>query len=247
MAVADSRVPELGAPHAFTDRQGGVSTGARASRNLALRAGESPESLVENWRRTLQPLGATPERLVLIDQVHGPLVHLAVEPTGPLQTAAAADALVTTVPDLWLAVRTADCVPVLFAADGVVGAAHAGWRGVASGVVGATVRAMVEQGARLDGLVAAVGPHISAGAYEVGEEVVQGIVVAGVPEDVFVDRSRPRPHVDLRAAVAWQLQQAGVQAVGHVRRCTFADADLYSHRRDGVETGRQAAVIGWVR
>ncbi len=240
----DPHAAELEVPHAFTDRRGGVSTGALASRNLALRGSETENALVENWRRTLEPLGGSPDQLVLLDQVHGGDVHRATSPTGPLATAAAADAVITSTPGLWLAIRTADCVPVLFAGSGVIGAAHAGWRGVAAGVVPATVRAMIAQGARLDGLVAVIGPHISVNAYEVGEEVVQGIAAAGVPEGWFVDRSRPRAHVDLRAAVAWQLAEAGVSTIAHIRRCTFLDAGLYSHRRDGAATGRQAAVIG---
>ncbi|MEZ4321413.1 MAG: peptidoglycan editing factor PgeF [Myxococcota bacterium] len=230
-----------GVRHVFTDRTGGVSVGPLASLNLALREGEEPTRLVENWSRVARALhpSFTAEGVVLLDQVHGAAVVRAHAPTGPLATLAPADAVYTDVPGLLLAIRTADCVPVLVAGDGIVGAAHAGWRGVASGVVPALVRAMgVDPGT----LSVAVGPHIGVDAYEVGDEVVSGIVASGVPRERFVVE-RARPHVDLRAAVVHQLESLGVKTIGHVRRCTATDRDCYSHRRDGPATGRQASVI----
>ncbi len=231
-----------GVRHGFTDRRGGVSRGALASLNLALRDGETEPSLVENWSRVTAVLGARADQIVLLDQVHEGTVVEATQPTGPLASLAPADGVVTRETGLVLVIRTADCVPVLFAGPGVIGAAHTGWRGVASDVVGNTVAALTGLGARPEDLVAVVGPHISVEAYEVGSEVVDGIVGAGVPEEVFVVQ-RARPHVDLRAAVTHQLEQAGVGTIGHVAHCTYGDPDFYSHRRDGPRTGRQAAVI----
>lgn len=227
----------------FTGRAGGVSTGPLASLNLALRGDETPGNLEQNWERVARALDPswTAAQIALVSQVHGgDVVEVTEPPLGPLQTLGAADALVTRLPDVVLAVRTADCVPVLLEADGVIGAAHAGWRGVAAEVLAATVAAMRDLGARQ--IHAVIGPHIGQDAYEVGEEVVRGIADTGVPEGVFVVR-RARAHVDVGAAARFQLEQLGVQ-VRRLERCTFSDPAFYSHRRDGDSTGRQAGSIG---
>lgn len=230
-----------GARAGFTDRHGGVSTGPLASLNLALRGEETAAHLTENWDRVARALD--PARgahdVALVDQVHGAEVRVVTDPTGPLATQGRADALVTAKKGIVLAVRTADCVPVLLAGEGCIAAAHAGWRGVAAGVLEATVRVMRELGA--ERIHAVIGPHIGIEAYEVGDEVVHGIAATGVPHEVFVQR-RVRAHVDVGAAAAWQLEQLGVR-VHREPRCTFHDAGFYSHRRDGEATGRQAGVI----
>lgn len=226
----------------FTDRHGGVSQGSLTSLNLALRLDETPERLTENWTRVARELDPSwsAENVALVDQVHRGEVRIVTEPTGPLQTVGEADALVTDRRGIVLAVRTADCVPVLLSAEGCIGAAHAGWRGVAAEVIRATVDAMRSLGA--ERIEAVVGPHIGLDAYEVGDEVVAGIAATGVPESVFVER-RVRAHVDVGAAALWQLEQLGVIA-RREQHCTHADRRFYSHRRDGVATGRQAGVIG---
>lgn len=238
-----------GVVHGFTTRLGGVSVGALESLNLAHRAREMPEALEENWRRVLgdlDPRFALAD-LALVDQIHGATVLEVTAGAGPHDTLGAADGLVTTTPGVVLAVRTADCVPVLFATEGGIAAAHAGWRGIAAGVVPATLaKLLARTGARAREVRVAVGPHIGPDAYEVGAEVVEGIADAGVPRAVFL-RPAERPHVDLRAAVVHQLADAGVQIVGHVHRCTASDPDLFSHRGEGPGTGRLAGVIGWVR
>lgn len=219
-------------PHGFTTRAAGT---------LALRPGEDVGAA---WSRVGAAVGMDPAQVVLVDQVHGATVLEATVPTGPFATLGPADALITAVPGLLLAVRVADCVPVLLAGPGGVGAVHAGWRGVASSIVPLAVEALAARlGCAASAIVAVIGPHIGVDAFEVGEEVVQGIT-ASVPEAVFT-RRRPgcRPHVDLAAAVSWQLARAGVVTVGRVDRCTVQDPDLWSHRRDGAAAGRQAAVI----
>lgn len=225
--------PELShLPHGFTTREAGT---------LALRSGEDVGAA---WKRVGGALGMDPSQVVLVDQVHGDTVLEATVPTGPFATLGPADALITATPGLLLAVRVADCVPVLLAGPGGVGAVHAGWRGVAASIVPKAVRALSDRlGCAPSALVAVIGPHIGVGAFEVGEEVVEGIA-ATVPEGVFTRRSPPaRPHVDLAAAVSWQLARAGVVTVGRVDRCTMQDPALWSHRRDGARAGRQAAVI----
>ncbi|MEM1206286.1 MAG: polyphenol oxidase family protein [Acidobacteriota bacterium] len=150
-----------------------------------------------------------------------------------------ADGLWTDRGDLLLTVFTADCVPVLMAAaDGRIGAAHAGWRGVAADVVGETL-------ARFESPpeVAWVGPCISGDVYEVSEEVAAQVVAASGP-DVARPGSRGRPHLDLAAAVEIQLRRRGVAEVRRVPGCTFAGDDrLWSYRRDGSAAGRNLSLI----
>ncbi|MCA9488853.1 MAG: peptidoglycan editing factor PgeF [Myxococcales bacterium] len=241
-------VPGLERPgvvHGFTTREGGVSTGPLSSLHLAQRDGEDPAHVRENWRRVATALDPRldPSRVALLHQVHGADVVRITDPLGPAAPVAEADASYTTELDVILAVRVADCVPVLVAGEGVVGAAHAGWRGVAAGVVPALLAAMRATGAT--GLSAAIGPCIHPDAFEVGPEVVEGLVRAGLPHDVIVHHVGPRgrPQVDLVACVTHQLRAAGVDAIDVVDRCTATDPRMYSHRRDGPSTGRSAGVI----
>lgn len=210
--------------HGFTTREGpgGVP--------LDLRLG-APEAA---WRPVCAALGLPEAPVARVHQVHGPRVLEATE--GGLL--GEADALFTRREGLVLAVRVADCVPVLLVGDGAVAAAHAGWRGLAAEVLPATVAAM--GGARL----AVVGPCIGVEDYEVGEEVVEGLAGTGVAPEVFVRRDLgPRPHVDLRAAARAQLQAAGVEEVEVLPHCTFRDPRLTSHRREGAASLRLAGVV----
>lgn len=190
------------------------------------------------WRGLAAAAGGPGMPVAWMSQVHGATVLEAQGP-GPVGEA---DALLTRQPGLLLAVRTADCVPVLVASPQGVAAIHAGWRGVAARVVPAAVAALGGASAA----VAAVGPAIGGAVYEVGPEVVDGLRAAGIPLAVFL-RPRPgrRPTVDLAAAVAHQLRAAGVGAVEVLPDCTFQDRGLHSHRRDGDAAGRNAGLIGW--
>lgn len=177
---------------------------------------------------------ATP-RVVRAKQVHGDRVLHARE----AGLVGEADAVWTDTPGLFVAVLTADCVPILLAGPGRVAAVHAGWRGLACGILARAVEAL-GGGA---GLRAAVGPCIGAARYEVGDEVLRGIAQR-TPEAVFVRRDLgARPHVDLAAAAAWQLREAGVGDCEVIARCTFEHAEMHSFRRDGAAAGRQAALI----
>lgn len=231
-------IPEV--IHGYTTALGGAH-GA-----LDLGSGPSGPARKGDWRRTLDALDdrLDSKQVVLLDQVHEAGVLIEPKPAGVGAVSGVADAVVTAEEGKVLAIRTADCVPVLLAAPGGVGAAHAGWRGVASGVVGATVAALCElTGAAPSDLVVSVGPHISGAAYEVGSEVVEGIEAAGVPRDTFVLEGPSKAHVDLGAAVAAQLRASGVTQVHRMNRCTHDDLDLHSYRRSGAEAGRQAALI----
>jgi hypothetical protein len=234
-----------GCRHGFTTRRGGVSEGPLDSLNLAQRPGEALDRLRENWRRALVAVaGDDRVGLALVRQVHGADVVVADADGGPVDVLGDADALVTTTPGLALAVRVADCVPVLFATHGGVAAAHAGWRGTAGGVVvQALARLMEVTGAAAGDVVVAIGPHVSADAYEVGPEVVEGVLASGVPAEVFVRRGPRRDHVDLGAALEAQLRARGVTTVERTGGCTVTEDRFSSHRRDGPATGRQAGIV----
>jgi YfiH family protein len=182
--------------------------------------------------------------VALMTQVHGATVLRVDAPTGPLDTVGSCDGCITAQPGLVLAVRTADCVPVLFAGRGGVGVAHAGWRGVALGVVPATALALAELlGCSPADLVATIGPHIQAPAYETGPGVVEALVGAGIPREVVAVEGAHRLHADLGGAVRWQLERLGVEH-DSLGLCTATDPRFFSHRRDGADTGRLAGLVG---
>lgn len=236
-----------GAAHGFLTRRGGVSSGAVASLNCGLGSGDDPALVAENRRRaaeTVLPRAA----LVGIHQVHGTNCVTVAEPWSD-DNRPQADALVTDRPGLLLGVVTADCAPVLLAdvEAGVVGAAHAGWRGAAAGVTDATLAAMLRLGARIERIAAAVGPCIAQRNYEVDHDFAGRLGAEG--ERFLADGPRSRPHFDLEAYVAARLAAAGVTRVETLGLDTYADeARFYSYRRAthrGEPTyGRQISLIG---
>jgi polyphenol oxidase len=222
---------------AFTDRLGGVSDAPYDSLNLAISGGDRPESRAANLRLVLDDF-APGARVAEMVQVHGRVVVDADAATdGALPEG---DALVSTRPDVVLAVRVADCVPVLLTDDagGVIAAAHAGRAGVASGVVEATVAAMRERGA--GALSAWIGPHVCGSCYEVPVSL-QAEVVEAEPATRATTR-QGTPALDLGAGVRRQLERAGV-VVHDASRCTLESPDLFSHCRDGAGAGRLAGLV----
>lgn len=187
----------------------------------------------------------TVDVLALMHQVHGAKVVEVKCGAGPLAVVAEADGMWTAQAGVILAVRTADCVPILLSSPKGVAVVHAGWRGVASRVVQATVRALCEgTDCEPQAVVAAIGPHISGSAYEVGEEVVAGLVGAGLDQDAFIHVHRgSRAHVDLGRAVDAQLKSVGVSQISHSGVCTFQNAMFHSYRRDGSTSGRNAGMV----
>jgi YfiH family protein len=226
---------------AFTDRHGGVSGGPYASLDLGERSGD----LRANLAILAEAFTGAPDTPVaLMRQVHG--ASVAVVEGRPAAPAPEADALVTAVPGIVLAARAADCVPVVLADPevGVAGAVHAGRPGLVAGVVPAAVAALRELGARR--LVAWVGPHVCGACYEVPEEM--RAAVAAVVPDSYAETSWGTPAVDLGAGVRAQLRAAGAQLDAPVEvveagRCTREDADLFSYRRQGPESGRLAGIV----
>ncbi len=242
-----------GVPHGFTTRLGGVSPGPYASLNLASLKhdpdADANTNVAENFRRVRKALGCRQHIRVQVNQVHGCEVwYPPAEPVRPVD-APRADALVTDRAGQLLMVRVADCVPVLLSdTDGrVVSAVHAGWRGLIAGVISSTVDALTRLGdVDASSLVAAIGPCIQVGHFEVGPEVVAAFEEVGLGHVVRQEAGWTKPHIDLPAVVLHQLEQAGVRAdrVDVTDRCTFSQHDeFFSHRRDHGRTGRQAALI----
>jgi len=239
--------------HGFLGREGGVSTGVYASLNTGLGSGDDPDRVRENRRRALDTVGPG-ATLVTLYQVHS---ARAVTVTEPWDDAARpqADALVTDRPGLALGVLTADCAPVLLADSraGVIAAAHAGWKGALTGVLAATVEAMVERGARTDRIRAAIGPCIGRDSYEVDAQFRDRFLAASADTDTFFRSGKDSYHFffNLEGYVAAQLALAGVSAVERLGRDTCALSDHYfSYRRtthrNEQDYGRQISIIALV-
>ncbi|HZR37165.1 MAG TPA: peptidoglycan editing factor PgeF [Nevskia sp.] len=223
---------------ACTTRRGGVSTGPWAGLNMGRGSGDDSAAVSENRRRVAQAL-ALPAEPCWMRQVHG--VRVARMPQEASEPEA--DASCTTAPGVVCVVQAADCLPVLLCDDEatVVAAAHAGWRGLAGGVLERTVAALPVDPARL---LAWLGPAIGPEAFEVGEEVREAFV-AGDPAAAQAFRAGPpgKHHADLWMLARQRLQRAGVRRISGGGLSTHADpARFYSYRRDGV-TGRMAALI----
>jgi YfiH family protein len=241
-----------GVVHAFTTRRGGVSPAPFDSLNLGptstLPAGiqpDEPDRIEENYRLLQACLGCPDHRRAWVRQVHGCQI---IAGTGACAEHPEADALWTDQPGVLLTIRVADCLPVLLASrdGGAVAAAHAGWRGVVSGVLGRTVECLHrDAGVHPGSLLAAIGPAISVTHFEVGPEVADAFEAAGLAPAVHRQGYGPKPHVDLAAAARLQLLAAGLgdDAIDLSHLCTVSNPDFYSHRRDQGLTGRFAGVI----
>lgn len=234
--------------HAILTRIGGVSRGPYATLNLGHTVGDDLEAVEENHRRALSPLGFSPSGIVSPWQVHGSQVDVVGrQDVGTVRPET--DALVTASPGVPLMMRFGDCAPILLCdpVSGVVGMAHAGWRGVVAGVVEASVRTMTEQ-LRCDerDIWAGIGPTIGPCCYEVGADVA-GEVTSACPEGAnVVERTDGRVHVDLPAAVEAQLRAAGIRQIDQSGLCTSCRVDeFFSHRAENGHTGRFGVVIGW--
>lgn len=242
-----------GIRHGFFGRQGGVSEGAFASLNVGLRSGDEPARVLENRRRAAAALDAPLANLCVARQVHGARC-VRVEAPWPVEQPPEADALVTRRPGLLLGVTTADCAPVLLADPqaGVVGAAHAGWRGALAGVLEAVVAGMVEAGAEPRRIVAVVGPCIAQESYEVGDEFYIRFLAEDPSSARFFARSRDGGlRFDLAGYCLARLARAGVEQRAALKRDTVREAALFfSYRRatraGGGPFGVQLSAIGLV-
>jgi YfiH family protein len=218
--------------HGFFTRRGGASSGVFEGLNCGVGSSDQSDMVRINRARVAHAMGVPPERLVTLHQVHS---AEAVPLTAPPEDAVRADGMVTATPGLALAVLTADCQPVLFAdaAAGVVGAAHAGWKGALGGVLEATLDAMEALGAQRSRTVAVIGPTISQAAYEVGPEFMERFLDAD-PESArfFASGAGDRAQFDLPGYGLHRLRAAGVGEAIWTRHCTYADpARFFSYRR----------------
>lgn len=238
----------LACQHGFFTRKGGASSGVFQGLNCGPGSSDQTGIVAINRGRVAQAMGLGPEALLTVHQVHSPDV---VNVTGPLHERPRADAMVTATPGLGLGILTADCQPVLFAdvTAGVIGAAHAGWKGAVGGVLEATLDAMEGLGASRANTVAVIGPCISQRAYEVGPEFFETFC----DEDAgntrfFAGGAGDRMLFDLPGYGLHRLRAAGVGHAEWTRHCTFGDAErFYSYRRtthaQEPDYGRLIAVI----
>ena len=237
-------------PHGFLGRRGGVSTGELAGLNVGTGSSDDREAIAENRRRAVEAVlpGA---RLATVHQIHS---ARCVEVTAPWpqDDRPRADAMVTDRRGLLLGILTADCAPVLFAdaEAGVIGAAHAGWRGAFEGVTDATLTEMERLGAQRERIAAAVGPCIAQPCYEVDDTFRARLLDRDQANTrFFIDGGKGKPHFDLAAFVAHRLREAGVGNVESRGLDTYADPDrFYSYRRathrGEADYGRQISLIG---
>jgi YfiH family protein len=239
------------APHGFFTRAGGVSAGPFASLNCSLSGQDDRDNVLENRARAARAIGAEPACLLGLTQVHGPEVVTITHPWPP-GAGPRADAMATDRPGIALGIVTADCAPVLFAdlTAGVIGAAHAGWRGAVAGVLEATIAAMQALGATRAGIAAAIGPCIRQPSYEVGADLRDAVLAAGPGgEKFFAPGTRPaRWQFDLALYCAARLGAAEIGSVDVLEADTLADeAKFFSHRRrilaGGGPIGHQMSAI----
>ena len=220
--------------HAFFTRAGGVSDGLYASLNVGYGSDDAPEKVRENRNRALKALNPA-TAINTVHQVHGRDVAVATAAWEP-SAAPQADAMVTAQPGLALGILTADCAPVLFAdaEGGVIGAAHAGWRGAVGGVIAATVGAMERLGADRKRLRAAVGPSIARDSYEVGPEFPAPFLAEDPDNSRFFHPSarEGRYMFDLPRYIASRLDALGIGAHAALHRDTCAEeSHFFSYRR----------------
>jgi YfiH family protein len=223
-----------------TTRAGGVSAPPFDTFNLGDHVGDDPAAVAANRERLAATIGLGVDRVVWMNQVHSDRVEVV---EGPSDTAADdTDALVATMPGLALAVVTADCVPVLMAdaRAGVAAAVHAGRVGAQRGVVARAVQAMLAVGAHPGDISVLLGPAVSGRHYEVPEPMAD-TVEAALPGS-RTTTSAGTPGLDLRAGIACQLATLGIITIDVDPRCTVADPELFSHRRDAL-TGRLASLV----
>lgn len=242
----------IAAPHCFTTRLGGVSRGHLQSLNIGTSRGDTPENVLENYRRLGSSLGFDIHNLVLSRQTHSDIVHVVTEKdrgaglfAPPLPDC---DGLVTNTPGIALVVFTADCTPILFwdSETHAVGAAHAGWRGTASGIAARVVEAMGrEYGSKPENIRAAIGPNIGYCHFETDEDVPQAIRAAFGPEaEKWITSNGEKYFLDLKAINRLVLNRAGVETVEMSDACTVCQCDrFWSHRVTKGLRGSQGAII----
>lgn len=241
-------------PHGFLGREGGVSTGIHAGLNVGLGSDDDRDAILENRRRATEAV-APGYDLVTVHQVHSAdavIVNTAI----PDDERPHADALVTSCPGLLLGILTADCVPVLFAdaEAGVVGAAHAGWKGALNGVTDNTIAAMEHIGADRGRIVAAIGPCIARASYEVDDGFMRRFCEADPVNERFFTEGARASHAqfDIEAYVMSRLAAAGLTRIIALGEDTYSQPDRFFSFRRATHKGepgygREISLIGLPR
>lgn len=239
-----------GALAVFTSREGGVSPAPLDSLNVGLHVGDDPANVLENRRRAAALVGLDPSHVAGVTQVHGVDVWLDLARTDELPVDVRwdgrpspidADALVTTRPEVALAVGIADCMPIAISWGSAIAAIHAGWRSLEGGIVEATLAVLRRAAGNAVATAtphAVIGPSLGVCCMEVGDDVA-----ARFDPAVVVRRDgSPRPFLDTRSDAVRRLEAAGC-AVEHVEVCTKEDPRCFSHRGDSGRGGRQAMLV----
>lgn len=235
MLQASSLATLAGIRHAFFTRSGGVSLGVYSSLNGGVGSNDTPEKVAENRARMAAALGVHAGRLLTPFQIHSPNVVVVKEPW-TRDSRPRADAIVTQTPRLAIGVSTADCGPLLLADNkaGVIGAAHAGWRGALLGVIEATVASMEQLGADRSRIAAALGPTIRQPNYEVGPEFVERFLAADSANARYFTPSQRegRALFDLCGYIAQRVERAGIAQFEDLGLCTYEEPErFFSYRR----------------
>ncbi len=237
--------------HGFFTRQGGYSSGVYDSLNCGLGSDDDQETVFKNKAACATALGVGADRLLTVHQEHTADV-ITVSKAWTHGNAPVADGLVTKVPGIAIAVLAADCTPVLFAAPeaGIIGAAHAGWKGAISGIVENTVDAMTQLGAKRDQIIAAVGPCIGPNSYEVGPEFHDRFLSDNAHNALYFQPSEKTGHVyfDIGGFVLDKVRASGVNTAERLKADTYSQTDkFFSYRRschrDETDYGRQLSGI----
>ena len=242
----------IAAPHCFTTRLGGVSTGHLESLNLSISRGDDPANVVENFRRVGAVLGFLPEDVVKLYQTHSDMVlqvgrqHRGMGLLSPAP--AEGDALITNEPGVALFVSTADCTPILFydPVTGAVGAAHAGWRGTAAQIGAKTVIAMCDAfGCEPQNIRAAIGPNIGPCHFQTDADVPEAMEDSFGPEaQDYIARRGDKFYLDLKGLNALALRRAGVEYIEISSECTVCQSHrFWSHRATRGKWGAQGGII----
>ncbi|NNG05332.1 MAG: peptidoglycan editing factor PgeF [Inquilinus sp.] len=235
MIQLSSLVGLKGVRHGFFTRIGGVSAGLYDSKNCGFGSGDDADNVARNRARCVAEMAEGSARLVTAFQIHS-AETLIVEQPWRREDSPSVDALVTAMPGIAVGVLTADCAPVLLCdgENGVVGAAHAGWKGAIGGILESAVAAMEELGASRPSIRAAVGPCIAQSSYEVGPEFLKRFVTEDADNAAFFrDGERPdHPHFDLKGYVARRLERLGLGGLEVASHDTVAEEDrFFSYRR----------------
>jgi len=241
----------INAPHLFSTRLGGVSSGVYESLNTSFTVGDDEKNVRENLKRIANALGYEESDIVCSNQTHSTVsrkVGSLDKGTGVLKErfSEPADALMTDDSGVLLLVRSADCTPVLLwdKDNKAVAAIHSGWKGTLENIIGATVKCFMQNyGIEAQNVRAAIGPCISKESFEVGSDVAKLFSDKGYGG--FIDLSYEKPHIDLVAICKSQLEKEGVESIDVSGECTkINNGKYFSHRAQGIKRGLLCAVIG---